>query len=92
MAALNNSERRVVIVIEELNRAQAAAVFGELFLLLDRNPSGESTYDCDFPTAEFASWYVRNARVAVDSIKMRIPANLSIFATMNSAVLIVAGK
>lgn len=85
VAAVNNADKRVVLIIEELNRAQAAAVFGELFLLLDRKPNGESTYDCDFPTAEFANWYNRNVRAEVSSKKMRIPANLSIFATMNSA-------
>lgn len=70
------------LVIEELNRAPAAAVFGELFQLLDRKPDGSSTYTIDFPTQESANWFREKGYT---SAKLSLPANLTILATMNSA-------
>lgn len=70
------------LVIEELNRAPAASVFGELFQLLDRDNNGNSQYEIDFPSEEFASWWRDETG---EEGKMRLPSNLSILATMNSA-------
>ncbi|KFI52736.1 AAA family ATPase [Bifidobacterium biavatii] len=42
--ALNHPNQRYVLVIEELNRADAASVFGDLFQLLDRGKEGVSEY------------------------------------------------
>ncbi|WP_068310476.1 AAA family ATPase [Polycladidibacter hongkongensis] len=71
------------LVIEELNRAPAAAVFGELFQLLDRDVSGKGKYTVDFPSEEFRHWFCKETGQQHD--KMALPSNLSIFATMNSA-------
>lgn len=70
------------LVIEELNRAPAASVFGELFQLLDRDNNGNSQYEIDFPSEEFASWWEKETG---EEGKMKLPSNLSILATMNSA-------
>lgn len=78
-----NPERKVFLVIEELNRAVAAAVFGELFQLLDRNADGSGRYQVDFPSPEFAKWF--GVETGIDTDKLSLPDNLWILATMNSA-------
>lgn len=79
------------LVIEEMNRAPAASVFGELFLLLDRDEKGYSIYETDFPSPEFCSWWkneiVEKGAGKVPGLpsRLKLPSNLSIFATLNSA-------
>jgi hypothetical protein len=73
----------VYLVIEELNRAAAAAVFGDLFLLLDRDDDGESEYDVNFPSTESRLWLKEKTKE--DREKLKLPSNLFIYATMNSA-------
>lgn len=41
--ALKHSENQYVLVIEEINRGNAASIFGEIFQLLDRIKSGKTT-------------------------------------------------
>jgi len=81
--ACSNPDHAVWLVIEELNRAPAAAVFGDLFLLLDRDSDGTGEYDVDCPSEEAARWYKANA--AIGNGKLKLPSNLWIVATMNSA-------
>ena len=75
--ARENPRQHVHLVIEELNRAMAAAVFGELFQLLDRDANGGSEYTVDAPSDEFAKWYGEES--------FGLPSNFWILATMNSA-------
>ena len=81
--AMNNPGQKVWLVIEELNRAPAAAVFGDLFLLLDRDKDGTGEYDVNCPSEEFARWFEEHT--GDTSGKIRLPSNLWIAATMNSA-------
>lgn len=79
----------VYLVIEEINRASAAAVFGELFQLLDRKPDGGSQYSIDIADPDMLA-YINNELVtrtgsALQHDRLDIPSNLSIFATMNSS-------
>ncbi|HIF9267495.1 TPA: AAA family ATPase [Photobacterium damselae] len=79
--------KHVCLVIEELNRAPAAAVFGELFQLLDRKDDGESTYKIDASDPDMLAYInqsLGNAGVA-NINQLEIPANLSLLATMNSS-------
>lgn len=73
----------VFLVIEELNRAAAAAVFGDLFLLLDRDDDGRGEYDVSFPSPESEEWF-RDV-TGMPHPALRLPSNLFIYATMNSA-------
>ena len=73
------------LLIEEINRAEAAAVFGELFQLLDRDRNGKSRYEIA-PSKEL-KLYLNSIEGLKPFISKGIylPSNLNIVATMNSA-------
>lgn len=81
--ALNNPAHRVNLIIEELNRGPAAAIFGDTFLLLDRHSDGSGVYDIASPSPEFAQWF-KTTTESIDG-RVRMPSNLWLLATMNSA-------
>lgn len=75
--AVANPDQNYYLIVEEINRGNAPAIFGEIFQLLDRE-NGESEYG------------ISNADIALsvygDAAHMvKIPANLYILATMNTA-------
>ena len=75
-----------VLVIEEINRANPAGVFGDVFQLLDRNSDGKSTYTINMPT-EMKKFV--NKELGFDSNnyidELFIPYIMYIWATMNRA-------
>jgi hypothetical protein len=81
--ALNNPAQRVNLIIEELNRGPAAAIFGDTFLLLDRQSDGSGVYDIASPSPEFAQWFATIS--GSPDGRVRMPSNLWLLATMNSA-------
>jgi len=83
--ALNNPAQHVILVIEEINRAQAAAVFGELFQLLDRDENGNGQYAVDATDPMLSNYIKNNVANETASIPLKMPANLSLLATMNSS-------
>lgn len=85
--AWNNPGEPVWFVIEELNRAPASAVFGELFLLLDRAENGGGEYSVDYPSTECQAWIQSNIAASISDRpdKLKLPSNLTIACTLNSA-------
>lgn len=79
------SPRPHILLIEELNRARVAAVFGEVFQLLDRDADGVSEYAIT-PSDDIKKYLVEELGGSVsDYNKIQIPNNMFIWATMNSA-------
>lgn len=74
-----------VLLIEEINRAKVATVFGEMFQLLDRDEKGISEYS--IATSEDVKAFLAE-ELSVDAKEceiMKLPDNMFIWATMNSA-------
>ena len=80
--ALKNPENPFLLIIEEINRANVAAVFGDVFQLLDRDLNNESRYAIE-TTEDMRSYLKKELNEDFDKIK--IPSNMFIWATMNSA-------
>lgn len=94
--ALKNPQENFLVIIEEINRANVAAVFGDLFQLLDRDGTGNSEYSIS--TTKEVQDYLRNEafkdisldlnvqkRLGDEFSNLYLPNNLFIWATMNSA-------
>ena len=82
--AYKDKNNMYTLLIEELNRADAPAVFGEVFQLLDRKDDGESEYGI-VPSAEWGAYLKSQCDNIVVDGKIKIPKNMNIIATMNSA-------
>ena len=87
--ALQNSRtdapKPYLLVIEEINRANVAAVFGDVFQLLDRGDDEVSEYPIQ--ASEDIKKYLAGELGGNpdDYAEIRIPDNMFIWATMNSA-------
>lgn len=82
--ALNDPEHHYYLVIEEINRAKSAAVFGEIFQLLDRE-NGESKYSIKINDQDLIKVFEENLLTPLKNNLIKIPKNLSIIATMNTS-------
>lgn len=79
--AINNPSTIYFLLIEEINRAKAASVFGDMFQLLDRK-EGISEYSITPETS--LDDYLR-VYLSSYSGTMKLPKNMYIWATMNNA-------
>ncbi len=74
-----------LLLIEEINRAHTAAVFGEVFQLLDRNDDGVSEYEIQ-PSEEIKEYLCENlGGTPNEYTSIKLPNNMFIWSTMNSA-------
>ena len=89
--ALKNSESEnpYLLIVEEINRANVASVFGDIFQLLDRK-DGISEYAINL--SEDMKGYIidefskSGVEISPDNLtELKLPDNLFIWATMNSA-------
>ena len=84
-----NPDKEYVLIIEEINRGNAPAIFGEIFQLLDRcvEPKTEGGVTYPAGTSEYGITHASVAEYVYDDPgrKVRIPSNLSIVATMNTS-------
>jgi hypothetical protein len=84
--ALEKPESKVVLLIEEINRGDAGAIFGDIFQLLDRDDKGVSEYGINI-THEAAEYLgdVFAPKKKRSSKQLRLPGNLCLYATMNTS-------
>ena len=87
--AYQNPDKEYILIIEEINRGNAPAIYGEVFQLLDRKTEIREVDDDGYPigTSEYG---ITNANIAAivygdAKHKVRIPSNLSIIGTMNTS-------
>lgn len=74
-----------LLLIEEINRAKVAAVFGDVFQLLDRDDDGVSEYEIQ-ASEDIRRYLAKELNLPEEQCKkIRIPNNMFIWATMNSA-------
>lgn len=93
VAAWNNPDDKVFLVIEEINRGNCAQIFGDLFQLLDRDDEGASEYPimADKDIAKYLNGnddegrFVLTNKEGIKDDKLRLPKNLYIWATMNTS-------
>lgn len=98
--ALKNPNQPYYLIIEEINRGNAAAIFGDLFQLLDRNSDGWSSYpienldinsfirskdDSYNDKKEIESTVKVGNMDFTENTEIQLPPNLSILATMNTS-------
>lgn len=87
--AYQNPTVPYVLIIEEINRGNAPAIFGDVFQLLDRMVEEKTVDGIAYPrgTSEYG---ITNENIAKtvyndEKHKVRIPSNLSILGTMNTS-------
>lgn len=80
--AYSNPSEKYTLIIEEINRANTAAVFGDVFQILDRDIDGYSDYGIE---NEDMINFVNEGLTHIQIDEVKLPPNLNLIATMNSA-------
>lgn len=80
--AYENNAEDVYLVIEEMSRGDCAAIFGDIFQLLDRRKIGID--------AGYSRYFINNQLISKDIIalpsdRVRLPANFHILGTVNTS-------
>lgn len=78
-----HKDQQCLLIIEELNRGNAPAIFGEIFQLLDRNDDGTSKYA--IYNREISKEPYDNEQQEKPNEPIKLPPNLTIVATMNTS-------
>lgn len=77
-----DTSKEVFLILEEMSRGNCAAIFGDIFQLLDREKEGINK--------GYSRYFICNELIAKDIIaipddKIKLPANLSIIGTVNTS-------
>ncbi len=96
--AYRDPGREYLLVIEEINRGNAPAIFGEVFQLLDRRTAGKAgetsmeNFSMGKLSVGTSEYGITNENLAKEiygeerkNHKIRIPSNLSLIGTMNTS-------
>lgn len=84
-SAMSDNPKPYLLIVEEINRANVAAVFGDIFQLLDRGEDEVSEYPIH-ASEDIKKYLSRELKCSLDKVEqIRIPDNMFIWATMNSA-------
>lgn len=80
--AYEDTSKIVILILEEMSRGDVAAIFGDIFQLLDREQNG--------PKRGYSRYFVNNDLVAKDIIavknnEIKLPPNLIILGTVNTS-------
>ena len=81
------TEDKVYLIIEEINRGNCAQIFGDLFQLLDRDENGVSEYSikADADLKAFLEDELGVDNPGIKDGELCLPSNLYIYATMNTS-------
>lgn len=79
--AYENNAEDVFLVIEEMSRGDCAAIFGDIFQLLDRQKTG--------PNMGYSRYFINNNMISKDIVALhgdtvKLPANFHILGTVNT--------
>ena len=84
-SAMTDNPKPHLLIVEEINRANVSSVFGDVFQLLDRASNHASEYEIA-TTNEMRTYLAKELGVEKSAVEtIRIPDNMFIWATMNSA-------
>ena len=80
--AYEDTSKEVYLVLEEMSRGNCAAVFGDIFQLLDLEKDGVNR--------GYSRYFINNAVIskdiiAIDGDRVKLPPNLSILGTVNTS-------
>ncbi len=78
------TEQMVYLVIEEINRGNSAAIFGDLFQLLDRYKTDKDTHLAGDSMYPITNEFIEDC-LGLKTGEIIIPSNLTILATMNTS-------
>lgn len=82
--AYENTSKDVYLIVEEMSRGDCAAIFGDIFQLLDREKTGTNT--------GYSKYFITNELISKDIIplstngnKVKLPPNFHILGTVNTS-------
>ncbi len=80
--AYEDTSKEVYLVLEEMSRGNCAAIFGDIFQLLDRENNGINR--------GYSRYFINNSVISKDIIaieddRVKLPPNLSILGTVNTS-------